>query len=92
MTEVITERKIEGQSAVGGGEEKSLVVYNDDFNTIEYVIEILMRVCRHNPQQAEQCTLLIHHKGKCAVRHGDFEFLKPMKDAICDAGIKAVIE
>ncbi|MDH5608613.1 MAG: ATP-dependent Clp protease adaptor ClpS, partial [Cyclobacteriaceae bacterium] len=43
-------------------------------------------------QQAEQCTLLIDHKGKCAVRHGDFEFLKPMKDAICDAGIKAVIE
>jgi len=70
---------------------KDLVVFNDDFNTFEHVIETLIRVCRHTPEQAEQCTWLIHHKGKCTVKNGDFEELKPMRTAICDAGIEARI-
>ena len=68
-----------------------LVVFNDDFNTFEHVIETLIRVCRHTAEQAEQCTWIIHHKGKCAVKNGTFEFLKPMRDAICEAGIDAKI-
>ena len=47
---------------------KDLVVFNDDFNTFEHVIETLIKVCKHTPEQAEQCTWLIHHKGKCTVR------------------------
>jgi len=70
---------------------KDLVVFNDDFNTFEHVINTLIRVCKHSPEQAEQCTLLIHFKGKCAVKTGLFEELKPMKDSICDAGIDAKI-
>ncbi len=70
---------------------KDLVVFNDDFNTFEHVIETLIRVCRHTPEQAEQCTWLIHHKGKCTVKNGDLEELKPMRTAICDAGIEARI-
>ena len=70
---------------------KDLVVFNDDFNTFEHVIETLIRVCRHTPEQAEQCTWLIHHKGKCTVKTGDLEELKPMREAICDAGIDAKI-
>ena len=70
---------------------KDLVVYNDDFNTFEHVINTLIRVCKHSPEQAEQCTLLIHFKGKCAVKNGLFEELKPMKDSICEAGIDAKI-
>lgn len=73
-------------------EEKQIVVYNDDFNTFDHVISTLMRVCRHTPEQAEQCTWLIHYKGKCGVKSGAYEELKPMKNAICEAGIDARIQ
>jgi ATP-dependent Clp protease adaptor protein ClpS len=68
-----------------------LVVFNDDVNTFDHVIATLKRVCEHTPEQAEQCTLLIHYKGKCAVKTGTFDFLKPMREAICEAGIDARI-
>ncbi len=68
-----------------------LVVFNDDVNTFQHVINTLIRVCRHTQEQAEQCTMLIHFKGKCAVKTGMFEELKPMKDDICEAGIDAKI-
>jgi ATP-dependent Clp protease adaptor protein ClpS len=70
---------------------KDLVVFNDDFNTFDHVIETLIRVCRHTPEQAEQCTWLIHHKGKCTVKTGALEELNPMREAICEAGIDAKI-
>ncbi len=70
---------------------KDLVVFNDNFNTFPHVIETLIRVCGHTPEQAEQCTWLIHHKGKCTVKTGDLDELKPMRKAICDAGIDAKI-
>lgn len=68
-----------------------LVVFNDDINTFEHVIKTLMRVCKHTPEQAEQCTWLIHYKGKCSVKSGTFQFLKPFRDAICEVGIDAKI-
>lgn len=68
-----------------------LVVFNDDINTFDHVIDTLIKVCKHTPEQAEQCTLLIHFKGKCAVKSGSFDFLRPMRDAICEAGIDARI-
>ncbi len=68
-----------------------LIVFNDDVNTFDHVIETLVRVCKHTPEQAEQCTLLIHYKGKCAVKSGSFDFLKPMRESICEAGIDARI-
>lgn len=71
--------------------ERSLVVYNDDFNTFEHVTKTLVRVCKHAEQQAEQCTYIIHFKGKCAVKEGTFGVLRPMKEAIGEAGIRAVI-
>ena len=70
---------------------KDLVVFNDDFNTFEHVIKTLVRVCKHSAEQAEQCTWLIHYKGKCAVKNGSFEDLKPLKEGICEAGIDAKI-
>ena len=70
---------------------KDLVVYNDDFNTFEHVIKTLIKVCGHSNEQAEQCTWLIHFKGKCAVKTGSFDELKPMHEAICEAGIDARI-
>jgi len=72
-------------------EESSLVIYNDDFNTFEHVISTLIKVCKHSQEQAEQCTWLIHYKGKCQVKSGMYEILLPMKNAICEAGIDAKI-
>jgi ATP-dependent Clp protease adaptor protein ClpS len=68
-----------------------LVVYNDDFNTFDHVANILVKVCKHTVEQAEQCTLIIHYKGKCAVKKGGYEELKPLCEAILDAGIQAAI-
>ena len=72
-------------------EVQDLVVFNDDFNTFAHVIEVLIKVCNHTSEQAEQCTWLIHFKGKCTVKLGGFEELKPMRESICDSGISAEI-
>ena len=69
-----------------------LVLHNDDINTFEWVIDALVEVCKHTYEQAEQCSFIIHYKGKYAVKHGSFERLKPMKDAITERGINATIE
>ncbi|MFZ9300698.1 MAG: ATP-dependent Clp protease adaptor ClpS [Chitinophagaceae bacterium] len=70
----------------------SLIVWNDNINTFEWVIETLIEVCGHDEQQAEQCAMIIHNKGKYAVKHGSYDTLKPMCDAITDRGIGATIE
>ncbi|MCW3088454.1 MAG: hypothetical protein JWQ78_1840 [Sediminibacterium sp.] len=70
----------------------SLVVWNDEVNTFEWVIETLIEVCNHSTEQAEQCAMLIHSQGKYAVKKGEYETLKPMCDAITDRGIGATIE
>lgn len=73
-------------------EDKQLVVYNDDFNTFDHVIESLIKICKHDPIQAEQCTFLIHYKGKCSVKKGSYEALEPMCTALLERGITAEIE
>lgn len=70
---------------------KYLMVFNDDFNTFDHVINTLIKVCRHTAEQAEQCAWIIHHKGKCSVKKGTFNDLKPKAEAICEAGIDARI-
>lgn len=72
-------------------DERNLVVFNDDFNTFDHVIESLIKVCKHDLIQAEQCTTLIHYKGKCEVKRGDYETLEPMCTALLDRGITAEI-
>ncbi|MFQ3577297.1 MAG: ATP-dependent Clp protease adaptor ClpS [Cytophagales bacterium] len=68
-----------------------LVVYNDDVNTFEHVIQTLIDVCEHSVEQAEQCTLIIHFKGKCTVKTGDWETLASMRNSICKRGISAEV-
>ena len=85
------EEEIEILENLGFTDVKDLVVYNDDYNTFEHVINTLIKVCKHSPEQAEQCTLIIHYKGKCTVKTGSFNELKPMRNAICDRGISAEI-
>ncbi|WP_336518145.1 ATP-dependent Clp protease adaptor ClpS [Pollutibacter soli] len=70
----------------------SLIVWNDEVNTFEWVIETLVEVCGHSEEQAEQCAMIIHTQGKYAVKHGDYDTLKPMCDQITDRGIGATIE
>lgn len=71
--------------------ERDLIVFNDDINSFDHVIDTLIKVCKHTQEQAEQCTLIIHHNGKCSVKRGSFEKLQPMRSAICDRGISAEI-
>ena len=68
---------------------KDLMVFNDDINTFDHVIDTLMRVCKHSAEQAEQCAYIIHYRGKCSVKKGLLSTLKPMKEAICEEGIDA---
>ncbi len=72
-------------------EENDLVVFNDDINTFDHVTKVLIKVCNHSQEQAEQCTLIIHYKGKCAVKKGSHKTLKPLCQSILDAGIQAAI-
>ncbi len=70
----------------------SLIVWNDEVNTFEWVIETLVDICGHTAEQAEQCAMIIHTQGKYAVKHGQYEDLKPECDAITERGIGATIE
>ncbi|MDP2424218.1 MAG: ATP-dependent Clp protease adaptor ClpS [Bacteroidales bacterium] len=72
-------------------EEKLLILYNDDINTFEFVIESLVEVCKHEPEQAEQCALTAHFNGKCNVNVGSFIELKPRYDSLCDRGLSVSI-
>ena len=72
--------------------EHQLIVHNDDVNTFSWVIESLIAICNHHPIQAEQCSIIIHNKGKATVKHGGFDQLKPMKEGLTDRGIQATIE
>jgi len=73
-------------------ETSSLVVHNDEINTFDYIIASLMDICDMDIEQAEQCTLIIHYKGKYGVKAGSLNDLKPLKDAFVDRGIGATIE
>ena len=68
-----------------------IVLYNDDVNTFDHVIETLIRVCEHTSEQAEQCAILVHYKGKCTVKTGSFDELKPQCTQLLDAGLSAEI-
>ena len=69
-----------------------LIVYNDDFNTFDWVIQCFIEICNHTFEQSEQLSLLIHYKGKAVVKTDILEVLQPMKDALVDRGLSAVIE
>jgi ATP-dependent Clp protease adaptor protein ClpS len=70
----------------------SLVVWNDEVNSFEWVIQTLIEICNHSTEQAEQCAMIIHTQGKYGVKQGSYEELKPMCDAITERGIGATIE
>jgi len=69
-----------------------IILYNDDVNTFDHVIDSLVKVCKHEIEQAEQCTWIIHYNGKCQVKRGEFEKLEPLCVALLDRGISAEIQ
>ena len=73
------------------GINNEIVLYNDDVNTFDNVIDTLVRVCNHTSEQAEQCAILVHYKGKCTVKTGDFDELKPQCTSLLEAGLSAEI-
>jgi ATP-dependent Clp protease adaptor protein ClpS len=68
-----------------------IILYNDDVNTFDHVIETLINICDHTPLQAEQCTLIVHYKGKCSVKSGTLFDLKPRLKKLSEANLTAEI-
>ena len=69
-----------------------LIIYNDDFNTFDFVIQSLVEICKHDLLQAEQCAYIVHYNGKCAVKADSFENLKPLCSELLNRGLTAEIE
>ena len=71
--------------------ENEIVLFNDDVNTFDYVINTLIDVCDHTPEQAEQCSLIVHYNGKCTVKTGEYDDLRPRCSKLLQAGLSAEI-
>ena len=68
-----------------------IVLFNDDVNTFDHVIESLVAICNHSHEQAEQCALLVHYKGKCTVKTGSYDELEPLCSRLLEVGLSAEI-
>ena len=90
--DIITDTREETGVTTVHDEPCNLIVWNDEVNTFEWVIETLVQVCGHSYEQAEQCSFFIHFQGKYAVKQGSYEDLKPQCDGITERGIGATIE
>lgn len=73
------------------GRQNEIVLYNDEVNTFDHVINTLIFACDHTPEQAEQCSIIVHYKGKCTVKTGDFDELEPQCSMLLKAGLSAEI-
>jgi ATP-dependent Clp protease adaptor protein ClpS len=73
-------------------DESEIVLYNDDVNTFDHVIESLVKYCKHDPVQAEQCAYIVHFNGKCGVKKGAYTKLRPICEALLDNGLSAEIQ
>lgn len=82
----------ETDTIVSDGNNCQLIVWNDEINTFQWVIDTLIEICGHTTQQAEQSAMIIHTKGKYAVKEGSYNTLKPMRDSISERGIGATVE
>lgn len=81
----------EGEVLLAEQQQHEIILYNDDVNTFDHVINTLIRACDHTEEQAHQCSLLVHYKGKCGVKTGDYDDLKPRCTMLLNAGLSAEI-
>ena len=87
-----TETEYEEDVLILTEETKKIILYNDEVNSFEFVIETLIDVCEHEPEQATQCTYIVHYKGKCDVKNGEYDKLKPICSELLRRGLSAEIE
>jgi ATP-dependent Clp protease adaptor protein ClpS len=92
QTKTYTEESSDTDVLVDNDKGCQLVVWNDEVNSFDWVITTLIEICGHSTEQAEQCAMIIHTKGKYAVKDGSYDFLKPLCDAITERGIGATVE
>ena len=85
--EVLEEKEIKKESK----RQNELVLYNDDVNTFDHVVDCLINFCDHTLEQAEQCSILVHYKGKCTVKTGEYSDLKPRCTGLLNEGLSAEI-
>ena len=83
--------KKESSSSIENSEIHEIILYNDDINTFDHVIDCLISICDHTPLQAEQCTLIVHYKGKCSVKSGTLFDLKPRLKKLSASDLTAEI-
>lgn len=86
--ELISEEVLVSEAVKNNNE---IVLFNDDVNTFDHVIATLIHVCKHTSEQAEQCAILVHYKGKCTVKTGDLKELIPQCTQLLEAGLSAEI-
>lgn len=86
-----TEKETELDVISEKDELNRIILFNDDVNTFEWVIDCLMKYCGHDSIQAEQCAYIVHYKGKCAIKEGTMEELKPICEALLEKGLSAEI-
>ena len=89
MTETQIQEEVEEKVDIE--KSRALVLYNDDVHTFDYVIDSLVKICKHELVQAEQCTWIVHYNGKCAVKEGEFKKLRPLRQALNERGLTAKI-
>lgn len=90
-TKPLWQEEVETDVLLAEDDKKVLVLHNDDVNTFNFVIMCLIEVCKHSLEQAEQCTWLVHYKGKCEVKTGSYDVLEPMCSSLLDRGLSAEI-
>lgn len=91
-SKIVPRKENDEENSLDSSTEKFLVLHNDDYHTFDYVIDALINICEHDTVQAEQCTLLVHYKGKCDVKKGSYAYLKPMKNALILKELNATID
>lgn len=87
-----TDTLVEDHIVTKSEKSKSIVLYNDDHNTFEHVIDCLVNYCKHSNEQAQQCALIVHNIGKCSVKEGNFKKLLPIHEALLEAGLTSKLE
>ena len=70
---------------------REIILWNDEVNTFDWVISSLVDVCEHSMEQAEQCSVIVHYKGKCEVKTGTYNELKPICTELLNRGLSAEI-
>lgn len=92
MTSKETKRKPKDEFREDVSNDYFLILHNDDFHSFDYVINALIDICKHEYEQATQCAFITHYKGKCDVKKGGFEALKPLKEALAERELTVTID